>query len=372
MNGRNIFIRNYDAWGHVEMFLVSAVAAVLTIRLFLELTGYPKLGGYGLHIAHMLWGGLFMGVAIIVLVSYLGKTTYRWAAITGGLGFGIFIDEIGKFVTADNDYFFEPAVALIYVVFVLIFLSTSMIHSRPRYSPNEYLMNALRKVEELIMQDLDADEKREALALLRKCDPNDPIVASLTQLLERADLAPRKPSGWLQKARRMARRSYRRLASLPQFPTVIVWIFVGQLIFKLGYVAVLVFFVGFGWSGIPSSGLFRWLVGRIDALSFVDFAQLLSSLLSGVFVLLGVLRIRQSRARAFEMFEQSLLVSIFLTQVFAFYVQQFAALVGLGLNIALLVLTRFALRQELTGGGAASLAANRFGPDRRLRPGPAR
>ncbi|MCW5980017.1 MAG: hypothetical protein KIT09_18185 [Bryobacteraceae bacterium] len=32
---------------------MSAVAAILSIRLFLELTGYPKLGGGGLHIAHM-------------------------------------------------------------------------------------------------------------------------------------------------------------------------------------------------------------------------------------------------------------------------------------------------------------------------------
>ena len=44
------------------------------------------------------------------------------AAIIAGLGFGTFIDEIGKFVTADNDYFFRPAVSLIYVVLVIVFL----------------------------------------------------------------------------------------------------------------------------------------------------------------------------------------------------------------------------------------------------------
>jgi hypothetical protein len=368
MNGREVFIRNYDAWGHLEMFLVSAVAAVLSIRLFLQLTGYPRLGGYGLHIAHMLWGGLLMGVAIIILVSYIGKTTQRWAAIAGGLGFGIFIDEIGKFVTADNDYFFEPAVALMYVVFVLIFLATSVIHSRPRYAPKEYLMNALQKVEELVMQDLDAEEKREALALLRKCDPEDPIVASLTQLLGRADLGPRKPSGSLQRARRMARHTYRRLTSLPQFPSLIVWVFVGQLVFKLTYVAILVFFVGFGWREVPVSGWVHWFIGRIDALTFVEVAQLLSSLLSAVFVLVGVLRIRQSRVYAFQMFEQSLLVSIFLTQVFAFYVQQFTALIGLVLNIVLLVLTRFALRQELTAVGSVAFPGARTGAARGLRP----
>ena len=41
----------------LDTFLVSAVASVLVIRVFLEATGYPQLGGGGLHVAHVLWGG---------------------------------------------------------------------------------------------------------------------------------------------------------------------------------------------------------------------------------------------------------------------------------------------------------------------------
>src|SRR5512144_438682 len=134
MSGRRTFIRNYDAWGHLEVILVAAVAAVLSIRLFLSLTGYPQLGGSGLHIAHMLWGGLLMAAAMIMLLSFIGRTTHRWGSVVGGLGFGAFIDEIGKFITSNNDYFFQPAVALIYVVFVLTFLTMHVIHSRPRYA----------------------------------------------------------------------------------------------------------------------------------------------------------------------------------------------------------------------------------------------
>ena len=68
----------------------------------------PRLGGGELHIAHMLWGGALMLVALVVLLAYLDRTVQHVAAVIAGLGFGTFVDEIGKFLTADNDYFFRP------------------------------------------------------------------------------------------------------------------------------------------------------------------------------------------------------------------------------------------------------------------------
>ena len=86
------------------------------ISLFLTVTGFPKLGGGELHIAHMLWGGALMLVGLLLLLIYLDRPVQHVAAVVAGLGFGTFIDEIGKFVTSDTDYFFRPAVAMIYVV----------------------------------------------------------------------------------------------------------------------------------------------------------------------------------------------------------------------------------------------------------------
>src|SRR5438132_2771557 len=119
---RPFFIRNLEAGKLLETFLVSAVAAFLGVRFFLGVTGYPRLGGGGLHIAHMLWGGALMVAGVLLLLSYLGQRVRRAAAVVAGLGFGLFIDELGKLITSGNDYFYRPAIALIYVVFVLLFL----------------------------------------------------------------------------------------------------------------------------------------------------------------------------------------------------------------------------------------------------------
>jgi hypothetical protein len=96
-----------------DAFLVSAAVMILLIRLQLWATNYPQLGGGKLHIAHLLYGGVLMLIAIGVLVSFVGRTGRLPGAIIGGLGFGFFIDELGKFVTSDNDYFFQPAAAMI-------------------------------------------------------------------------------------------------------------------------------------------------------------------------------------------------------------------------------------------------------------------
>ncbi len=45
---------------HITGFLVTTLATVVLTRLLLGLTGFPQLGGGGVHISHVLWGGLLM------------------------------------------------------------------------------------------------------------------------------------------------------------------------------------------------------------------------------------------------------------------------------------------------------------------------
>jgi len=53
-----ILVCNLEGPRLFENFLISAVAAILAIRGFLHVAGYPRVGDDALHIVHMLWGGL--------------------------------------------------------------------------------------------------------------------------------------------------------------------------------------------------------------------------------------------------------------------------------------------------------------------------
>ncbi len=349
MGRQRHFIRNAKSADYLEYFLVAAVAAVLAVRFYLHLAGYPRLGGETVHVAHVLWGGLFMALAILLLTSFLSRRTTRFAVILGGVGFGLFIDEVGKFMTSDNDYFFRPAVAIMYAVIVLLILAGLGVRRLRGYTQEEYLVNALKEMEEVALRDLDREEKRRALRYLGRSDPENPLVPILKDLLARIELVPEPPPGPWARLKHRLHALYARVAGLPGFRAALVLFFVGQVLLRLSYVFVLVFLVGMGRDQLPANRILGAIAARVEHLSFIEAAQIVSSLLSAGFVVAGVIRLRRSRLLAFRDFKRSVLVTIFLTQIFLFYEKQFEALVGLGLNILLLVALDYMLERERAG-----------------------
>lgn len=118
----------------MDVYLVSALIAVVMTRLFLKLTDYPQLGGEGFHIAHVLWGGLLMAIGTLMLLLSQNPNR-RLAAVIGGAGFGLFIDEVGKFVTSDVDYFYKPAALIIYLTLLIIWIVSRWIVTRANNHP---------------------------------------------------------------------------------------------------------------------------------------------------------------------------------------------------------------------------------------------
>lgn len=53
------------------------------------------------HIAHVLWGGLLGAVAaVLLLFIWRGPNVICVGSLLAGIGFGLFIDEVGKFITS--------------------------------------------------------------------------------------------------------------------------------------------------------------------------------------------------------------------------------------------------------------------------------
>ncbi len=333
--GNTPLIRNIDSGNFFELFLVSAVSSILLIRFFLFATGYPQIGGEGLHIAHMLWGGFIMMIAIILLLSFLNRSMYYLASVLGGVGFGTFIDELGKFITADNNYFFQPTIALIYIVFVIIYLALRPIQRLETFTKQEYLINSIKLLEEAIMLDLDTKEKRRALQLLRKSDQQNPIVQSVRAIFHELDSLPSRRIGILGKIHRYIIKAYAQLIKSEWFPEIITSFFIIQqftaVLFSLAIIERI-------FDSLP--------IGLIPKLSFLDWGYLISSGLSILLLFGGAGFLRNNRLRAFRILKLSVLVSIFLTQFFAFYRVQFSALTLLSINIFLLAGLEYMIDRE--------------------------
>ena len=336
---RHMLVLRLDAGGLLEAFLVAAVTALLIVRFALAVTEYPTLGGAHLHIAHMLWGGLGMMAAIVMLLVSLSRLSAQIAAVLGGAGFGVFIDELGKVVSRDSNYFYRPTVALIYVIFVVLVLVFRRLADTSGRSPSANLANALELVKEAVIRDLDTDEKRHALALLARCDQDDPLVAALRAALERIEAVPPPSPHWVVQARRGLDRTYRRLVKRAWFERLVVAGFV---------VASLVAFVDAvrRVAELAETPDVSWHTISTSAQQFARFGSLAASLVVGAMVVMGIVALRRSRLDAYRWFLRATLVSIFIGQVFAFYLEQLEALVGLTVSVLVWVTLRYTIHEE--------------------------
>jgi hypothetical protein len=162
-------VRRADAEYYLLFMLLSFAASIVVTRIFLELTGFPQLGNSQLHIAHVLWGGLLLFIALLLPLIFANRWTYPISAVLGGVGVGLFIDEVGKFITQNNNYFFPAAAPIIYAFFLL----TVIIYLQVKREANQTdsrsdLYRAFDQLTEVIDQDLDAHEREEIQTRLRR------------------------------------------------------------------------------------------------------------------------------------------------------------------------------------------------------------
>lgn len=321
----NFFIRNARARHFIEYFCIAAVITIFFIRIFLYLTGYPHIGGDHFHIAHMLWGGLLMAVSIILMLSFLNREIKTMGAIVGGIGFGTFIDELGKFLTHDNNYFFQPTILLIYLIFVGLFFLAKYIEIWFPLDDCEYLVNSLELLKEVALKDLDAKEKALALMYLKKASTNEDLYEILRKTFNEIEpLPPRRPPLLIQFTQWLDGK-YKYLVANPLF----------------GKIIIVVFFL----TSIDNFALLFF--PDISINTFVEAGVFISTLLSLYFVFQGAYFFgKNKRQAAYESLKIATLVSILLVQLFLFYIEQLSAAVELFGAIVSLQVLQFGIDKE--------------------------
>ncbi len=130
MRSRYLGTRRDRATSYLVLTIAAFAVTVAGVRWYLDLAGYPTVGGGELHIAHALWGGLALFIAALLPLLYSGQRTLQISALLAGLGAGLFIDEIGKFMTTSNDYFYAPAAPIIYGSILLLVLLWVLVRRR--------------------------------------------------------------------------------------------------------------------------------------------------------------------------------------------------------------------------------------------------
>ncbi len=177
-------VKRSRAETYVLITLVAFAASVIVTRFYLEMTGYPQIGSGNLHIAHVLWGGLLLYVAALLPLVLLNRTALIWSAILNGVGVGLFIDEVGKFITRDVDYFYPPAAPIIYAFFLLSVLFYFFVRRPVRHNARAELYRALEDVPPLVDGTLLEQERQEIYERLRYAQQStQPRYAALASAL---------------------------------------------------------------------------------------------------------------------------------------------------------------------------------------------
>ncbi|GAB3979020.1 hypothetical protein GCM10029978_073280 [Actinoallomurus acanthiterrae] len=326
-------VRAANAASYLRGFVLSGIATVLVTRACLAQAGYPKVGSGNLHIAHALWGGLLMAAGVVIAVAFLGRSARMWATVVGGVGFGLFIDEIGKLVNKTG-YFYRPAAGLIYLTFAALVILTQWVGGRTSLTPRERTANAASAALAGITSGLTPQERRAAVRLIEEVD--DEARAALSDLLavapDRRPAAPRPVRTAVARARSVVGRLVTH--------RVVLRVAVGYLVAQ-GALTL---------TGVIADDFIVTSAGEREtgAVAAVACCAVVSTALGAY----GLGRLRRGRVTAFRVFNATVLLDILAGQFFKFTINQFAALSDLAIDLLVAWVITTELRRLRSGAPA--------------------
>ena len=336
------FLTNLSAGVRLDIVLVSAIISLLGLRLYLYLTGFPQVGGKSIHIAHMLYGGLLMIVAIVILLAFLDHTAHVVAALLGGAGFGVFIDELGKFITRDINYFYRPAISIIYLIFIALYLFMREIMDRRHVTSETSLANALEISKSVVNRSASVSDLHRLERYLKQVESGNPLARALQTEIDR--VRSEHQAGRIEALLAWVRLRYHRVMHRPwmRLAVVIACVVATGLAFVVAVVETVVR------SGSKLSTLLQ--SGHLSLVGGLTFATCALACTA-----VGLLLLPGSRPTGYRWLRRGALISIFLTQIFLFYYIQFYALLGLAGEVLVLGPLSTMLAQTRPGHHTPSL-----------------
>ncbi|HET7529267.1 MAG TPA: hypothetical protein VFJ84_03525 [Candidatus Saccharimonadales bacterium] len=321
-------VRNVEFAQLFDTFFISAITTILVIRSYLKVSGYPQIGGTTLHISHLVPGTILMLVAVLVLLAAVNRAARGFAAVLAGLGFGLIWDELGKFITKDNNYFFHATPGLIYLTFVVLYLVVRYSAQR-RFTENDYMANVLDLLKDAAIKDLDTREYEHAKQLLAHVSPEHVLYQPTKVMLESVKPSEVRRPSLLDKAINAVKWPLLTLSRQPYFPRLVIKI--ATIYGAASLLAAVFFFAGAA------------LNDEVHVINFLqgdesDIIGGVSALVSAVFAAAAISEYNGGRSqKAYKYFEQGLLVNIFFGQVVLFFKNESIALVWLAVTLLLLV-----------------------------------
>jgi hypothetical protein len=320
--------RSYKLGPQLDTFIVCAATAVVLNRVVLIILGYPQVGSRqpdGIHISHSIYGGIMMLIAMIAAISFLAPSARWFVAVLGGLGFGWYVDELGKYVS-NSGYLFEPALALIYITFVVLFLVARTLAARA-YTADDALINALESLKSAGVGALDANQRRAALRRFDAAAPEGEFAANVRALLSNAPSSPTRPRSRWERFQARARAWYVAWSHRRSF-TIVIEVF---------------FFV------LAASTLGGAIGVSVDGPGITKPSERVATyaaVVAGVLVVIGIARLRRNRLAALRWFDRALLIWILVVQVYMFKQMQLAAVIGLAVDLFIWAMVRSAIAIE--------------------------
>jgi hypothetical protein len=330
---RGVLTRDATGFGLAEAFVLVAIATILLTRLYLELTGYPQVGGGNLHIAHALWGGALMMLALVTGWLLIGAGARVATVVMGGIGFGLFLDEVGKFVTKNNDYFYGPAAEIMYILVVLILVGARVVRDFRPLTARECLASATSIAADGVARGL-ADRRRETgLALLAQAQQAGAEPAAVGAV--RTMLVSAQPSSdRLYRLQRWAPRLIPGFFRSPRWVPVVGWLLVVSAISG----------VFFGLLGIVLGGYFYQdddITLRLDGMNPASVILVINAAVTSVMAVPAMIaRRRTTGLWPLRWLRNAALLFTFLNAFVDFATEGFAALISMSIGLfTLAVLT---------------------------------